>query len=328
MIRALEIRNFKSIKHLVIDCRRINIFIGRPNTGKSNILETIGLLSHIYYGDLRKFVRLENMANLFYDEDINEDIIVKPVMKDHASSLRVSYRNGEFIGIYGENETNTIPAETVFRYDYLARGSKTIHNDFRVFKFYRFKARNHFPLKEPDFLYPPDGPNLLTVLMINKKLRRLIRSVLEEYGLRLVLKPVDGRIEVEKEYEDIVISHPYSLVSDTLQRIIFYLVAIETNKDSVIAFEEPEAHSFPYYTKFLAERIALDKRNQYFISTHNPYFLLSVIEKSPLQDIAVYITYYRDHQTKVKKLGEEEIEKILGMEQDVFFNIDALIEGD
>ncbi len=164
--------------------------------------------------------------------------------------------------------------------------------------------------------------------MINKKLRRLIRSVLEEYGLRLVLKPVDGRIEVEKEYEDIVISHPYSLVSDTLQRIIFYLVAIETNKDSVIAFEEPEAHSFPYYTEFLAERIALDKRNQYFISTHNPYFLLSVIEKSPLQDIAVYITYYRDHQTKVKKLGEEEIEKILEMEQDVFFNIDALIEGD
>ena len=38
MIRTLEIKNFKSIKELRLDCRRINIFIGEPNTGKSNIL--------------------------------------------------------------------------------------------------------------------------------------------------------------------------------------------------------------------------------------------------------------------------------------------------
>lgn len=43
------------------------------------------------------------------------------------------------------------------------------------------------------------------------------------------------------------------------EEIIFYLVTIETNKYSVIVFEEPKAHAFPYYTKFLAERAALDK---------------------------------------------------------------------
>jgi len=48
-----------------------------------------------------------------------------------------------------------------------------------------------------------------------------------------------------------------------------------------LIFEEPEAHSFPYYTKYLAERIALDKNNnQYFISTHNPYLLLSILGKA------------------------------------------------
>ena len=70
---------------------------------------------------------------------------------------------------------------------------------------------------------------------------------------------------MQKEVEDIIISYPHFLVSDTLQRIVFYLVVIETNKDSIIAFEEPESHAFPYYTKYLAERIALDKNNnQYF----------------------------------------------------------------
>ena len=45
MIRRLSIGNFKSLKELEIDCKRINLLIGEPNTGKSNILELLGLLS-------------------------------------------------------------------------------------------------------------------------------------------------------------------------------------------------------------------------------------------------------------------------------------------
>ncbi|MHA1431827.1 MAG: AAA family ATPase [Candidatus Freyarchaeota archaeon] len=76
-------------------------------------------------------------------------------------------------------------------------------------------------------------------------------------------------------------SFPYSLASETLQRIVFFTVAVNSNRDSVLVFEEPEAHASPNYTKFLAEKIALDTSNQYFISTHNPYFLLSILEKAP-----------------------------------------------
>jgi len=47
MIQKLQIRNFKSMKALDLKCSRINVFIGEPNTGKSNILETIGLL-HLF----------------------------------------------------------------------------------------------------------------------------------------------------------------------------------------------------------------------------------------------------------------------------------------
>jgi hypothetical protein len=47
-----------------------------------------------------------------------------------------------------------------------------------------------------------------------------------------------------------------------------------------MVLEEPETHAFPKHTKYLGELVALDKSNQYFISTHNPYFLLAVIEKA------------------------------------------------
>ncbi len=91
--------------------------------------------------------------------------------------------------------------------------------------------------------------------------------------------------------------------------------------------EEPEAHAFPHYTKYLAELIALDKnKNQYFITTHNPYFLRSLIEKSPKNDVAVFITYYEDYQTKVIEFSGDKLEKILEYDVDVFFKIDELLE--
>jgi predicted ATP-dependent endonuclease of OLD family len=45
-IKNIEIKRFKSIQHLKIDgCKRINVFIGYPNTGKSNIFEALSLLA-------------------------------------------------------------------------------------------------------------------------------------------------------------------------------------------------------------------------------------------------------------------------------------------
>ena len=43
-IDNIEIKNFKSIRHQKIEgCKKVNVFIGYPNVGKSNILEAISL---------------------------------------------------------------------------------------------------------------------------------------------------------------------------------------------------------------------------------------------------------------------------------------------
>ena len=140
------------------------------------------------------------------------------------------------------------------------------------------------------------------------------------------LRPQENKIEVLKDFDDVIISHPYHLTSDTFQRLVFYMAALHTNSDSVLIFEEPEAHAFPYYTKYLAERIALDERgNQYFISTHNPYFLLPILEKTLSEDIAVFITYYDDYRTQVRQLSPDELERISD-DIDVFSNIQMFLE--
>ena len=48
-MKKLTVENFKSIRRLELECRRVNIFIGEPNTGKSNILEALGLLSFMWH---------------------------------------------------------------------------------------------------------------------------------------------------------------------------------------------------------------------------------------------------------------------------------------
>jgi hypothetical protein len=107
--------------------------------------------------------------------------------------------------------------------------------------------------------------------------------------------------------------------------MIFYTVAIDSNKDSTLTFEEPEAHAFPYYTKHLGERIALDEnRNQYFIATHNPYLLTAIWEKSAAGEVAVFATYYRDYETRVKPLTQEDMTRLF--EADPFLGVSHLVE--
>ncbi len=325
MIKSLEIRNFKSVKRLELDCGRINIFIGEPNTGKSNILETLGLLSFGAYGiyashGIRNFVRMEFMGNLFYDENLDEKIEIRADDK----LLDIEFGNGGFEGEFSVNGEEGIR----FHCDYSGVCTIPTAGYLSSFKFYRFAVQEKFEKKEPEFLLPPSGENLLSVLMAHKDLKSLASQIFEPYGLKVIFKPHENRIEVLKQQdEDVFISFPYSLASETLQRIVFFTVAVNSNRDSVLVFEEPEAHAFPYYTKFLAEKIALDTSNQYFISTHNPYFLLSILEKAPKDDVKVYITYLKNYQTKTKLLHEEEIEEIMDREIDVFLNIERFLEG-
>ena len=84
---------------------------------------------------------------------------------------------------------------------------------------------------------------------------------------------------------------------------------------------------FPFYNKFLAERIALYNSNQFFIATHNPTFLANIIEQTPDNELKVFITYHEDYQTKIFELSGKRLMdtyKLFGTE--MFGNLDKIIK--
>jgi len=80
-IHTLRIQNFKSIKDVTMQPRRVNLIIGMPNVGKSNILEAMSLLGAGLYDDRKIFLsdvlRYETISNLFYDNDTSQAIAVE-----------------------------------------------------------------------------------------------------------------------------------------------------------------------------------------------------------------------------------------------------------
>ena len=324
MITKLSVSNFKSIRQLDIECKKVNLFIGEPNTGKSNILEALGFIGWLGQpGDipLGDSVRFQTMRDLFYDQLLDQDIVVR------ASTTDKSYPKLDVALKHDKSKFLFLERGSPFRVvTYEGKAEEAVMGSTKLarIKLFRFKTLDRYDSKQSDSLRPPNGDNLFSVVISSKSLRETMKEFFRKYGLKLVMKPHENVFELQKEVDDLVFSYPYTLTSDTLRRIIFYTVAIASNKESVLVFEEPESHAFPYYTKYLGERIALDQTNQFFIATHNPYLLSAVIEKARKKDVQVFITYFKDFQTHVKPLIANQLSEL--MEADPFFNLDRFIE--
>jgi AAA15 family ATPase/GTPase len=330
MIEHLAIKNFKSIKDLELRCKRVNLFIGEPNAGKSNLLEALGLVNWFSTNPIdlnhHEFVRFEQIQNLFYDDLIDNpvEIDIKPI----NAKLKVMFKNNQFRFDWTEDTESKKEQKSkasIFSINGILQGAEGDPFQTHI-RYYRFDAHTVFDEIGPSYLNPPHGTNLFTVVMSNKKYRDIMASFLKKNGFKLVLKPQTKTFEFQKQVDEVVISYPYTLLSDTLQRIIFYIIAIESSKDATLVFEEPESHAFPYYTKYLGEKIGMDTSNQYFIATHNPYLLNAILEKTKKDSVNVFITYFEDYQTKVKSLSPDEISEL--MSHDPFFNLESFIKRD
>jgi len=277
MIQKLSIKNFKSIKDIDLSCKKINVFIGEPSGGKSNIIEALSLMSHgIINKEISKeVIRYKSMADLFYDFNINKPIQVLTNQMNYTLTYAIR-ENG-----VPENE-----------FDFKLQGKSADTSNLKIthdgtipsygqliptpFKYYQYKRLNNFQIGYLPYLSPPFGENLPSLLLSNEDFRNWVTEFFESKGFTLTLKPAENEINMSKMVNKSIYSYPYFSISETLQRIVFYIMALKSNQDAVLLFDEPESNTFPFYTKFLAERMALDVSNQIFLTTHNPYLLLSV----------------------------------------------------
>lgn len=323
MTTRIEIKNFKSVKDVVLEnCKRINLLIGKPNVGKSNILEALSVFSLPYARytnnkSIQQFIRCENESQLFYNGDMTKDVEIhtdadKLVFKSNKTS-HISRLNG-FLNDKSVVELTGLKIKQT--------GSEMPNYDVRS---YFFTSPFQFENTGVKFLQPTIGSNLSSVLDSLEKTKKEISDILALYGLKLSYDQASQEIKLLKTVSDSSIYLvPFNSIADTLQRIMFYKTAIASNENAILTFEEPEAHSYPPYISKITTDIIYSESNQFFITTHSPYVLNELLENKK-DDLAIYLVDFKNGETYVRGLAKEEIDEVYKFGVDLFFNSEIFL---
>ena len=163
------------------------------------------------------------------------------------------------------------------------------------------------------------------------KLKEELRTIFNDYGLKYVFDTNSQEIKVMKEKKPgEIFLIPFHSIADTLQRMIFYKAAIESNSElddeenalGEVVFEEPEAHSYPPFISKVTQDIIQSDRNQFFITTHSPYVVNDFLEL-PSDELAIYLVDFRNGETFVKRASDTEVQEMYEYGIDLFFNTET-----
>ena len=318
MTTGIEIKNFKSIKHIVLkDCKKINLLIGKPNVGKSNILEALTVFSlpysrYINNKSLQQFIRCENESELFYNGNMSKDIEIQTDSDKFVfQSNKVSHlsRLNGFLNGKSVVELSGLKIKQT--------GSEMPNKDVRS---YFFPSPFQFENTGLKFLQPTTGCNLSSVLYSLENTKKEISDILALYGLKLSFDQASQQIKLFKTVsESSIYLVPFNSIADTLQRMMFYKTAIASNENSILTFEEPEAHSYPPYISKITTDIIHSETNQFFITTHSPYVLNEFLENKK-GELGIYLVDFKEGETFVKGLTENETNEVYQSGVDLFFN--------
>ena len=353
MIKNLQINNYKSIRKLELSCSRINVFIGEPNVGKSNILEALDLsyLSWLIGTNasieaenriresekreklekisIKDFFRVNSPADLFHLGDLKNVISIEHAGFSYGNYVRFNQQEQKNFFEWGSSNGGFTEFDNNFN------PSKKTSQEQAYFASpitpYRFKDifQPHDSGNYINNLMPPFGNNLGKVIRLQASLKKFVDELTKDYGFEFNIDTATDKMAIQYRInKGLVYTVPYHSLADTFRRILFFVAAIRTDNSHVITLEEPEAHSFPRYISLLADEIIKRSDRQFFIATHSPHLLGNLIENTPKEDLGVFVCGYdKIHfQTIAKKLTSDDLSELLDFGVDIFFNINRYLD--
>ena len=340
MIKNLQINNYKSINQIDLNCSRINVFVGEPNSGKSNILEALDLSylswlmgtnqSHKQAGydevNIKDLFRAEKVEKLFHLGNIDKPISIVS-FPDLLSETFLEFNSKNDKNIFEWRNSGTNFME--FDNDFIPKNGTSFYSS--PIQPYRFKdnIQFHDTGNYISKLKPVYGNNLLKVIQHNSGFKKTIEDLTADYGFEINIDTERDELFIQLRInKGLVYSVSYKAIADTFKRFLFHIAAIRYSNSSIITLDEPDAHSFPKYVSFLADEIIEAANKQFFIATHSPYLLNNLIENTPAGDLAVFVCGYdkTKSETTAKKLSQEDLSELIGYGVDIFFNINKYLD--
>jgi hypothetical protein len=334
VIETLSIERFKSIKSLSIPCRKVNVFIGAPDTGKTNILEALGFLCGLGWGwSLGASLRLRSELGfdpLFYRQFFDQPFQISlhlgtPPAAHQAQQVTV---NAAIAGgpdrrleisasSYGSLTVNFGGAWHIPALDWIRLYSYTTSEHWQ------YNSGYHRGTKE---ITTPHGYNLLYIARHNARVYEFLKDTVAGLNWKLRFDQAQRTFRLSEVRQDEILDYNLDLLSDSLKRQFFYGAILHSSEEVTLVFDEPDVFAFPPYPKALGEMIGADRSNQFFLTTHNPYFLAGLVEKTPAEHLALFVCY-RDKEgaTGARLLSHEDTAKVVELGASVFFNLDDFI---
>jgi len=319
----IEIKNFRGIKYAKLEnFTNLNIFIGKNNTGKSTVLESI----YLYCTEGRQdfFEKLsikrvlerrghdpklyEELHNYLFFKRLNTPIIFSGNRREliirHSPGIREEY----------EQVSKKFGTEEITCFEVSEKNKRERKERF-LYRVYLTSSLQHFIFFNPKLVEEISTPK--DVIFIDDGMIREVKdiSTLYDYLFKVTGKAGKERIVksiklIEPYVEDIGLSRegvlfiffedfsiPITNVGDGLKMLLASTFLLNSIKNGAILYEEPENHMHPKYIEKLAEEILESSKglnNQIFISTHSLELLEKIVRKAKEKNVHLNIYKFRE----------------------------------
>ncbi|AGJ62333.1 AAA family ATPase [Saccharolobus islandicus] len=321
MINGLEIQNFRGIKYCKLeDLSQVNILVGRNNSGKSTILESIYFISSLgeNYDEIRKIQKIDYLIRRRLEERIKEKIeksitsitkmnnnivnLTSPILDiDVFSQFFYNFDKNEKI-IFNINIDNFTYFVEVTHKNYNQIELKTNVSDSisEIFKNVVFIDRN-LSLSQ---LYDIIGD----LKREKRKDKEIVKLLKEEFEV-----DVEG-IEFSRYLGGFVLSLtlkdtsiPIDLLGDGAKlAVLISSILLYLEGKGIALIEEPELHEHPggiYTLLNFAFKIAKEKGIQLFITTHSSDVIKYSFKIAKEKGLKTQLVYLRKVDGRVNSVN-------------------------